>query len=163
MLEDVAVAPYHDPDYVDWVYEQHEQGLYPVRLPARHYLGWAFNSCTWDGRGFFYEPFPRPDSDSVSLIMRVCGGKVEPGNRHPRIRTALYRFYDDAGELLYVGISGDPELRQAQHSKDKSWWPEVMDASIEWFNNRDVALDREASAIRREKPKYNVQHNQATA
>ncbi|MFE0353620.1 GIY-YIG nuclease family protein [Streptomyces nigra] len=161
MPEHVAVALYHDPYYTDWIWEQ--ENLYPIWMPEQRYLGRTLNGCQWNGPGFFYEQ--RPGTGSVARIMRTGS---EPalkvaGNRHPRVRTGLYRFFDEAGELLYVGISGDPELRRTQHSKDKSWWPEVMDSTVEWFNNRDVALGKEAAAIRREKPRYNVQHNQAAA
>jgi hypothetical protein len=161
MPESVPIEPYHDPDYTAWVYAQHDQGLYPHRILKRHHLGWALNSCKWDGRGFFYEPHSHVGPDSLSVIMRVIGGKVKAGNRLPRIRTALYRFYDEAGVLLYVGISGDPALRKYQHSQDKQWWHEVFDTTVEWFDNRRVALTREQSAIKREKPRYNVIHNRA--
>lgn len=163
MSESAEITPYHDPEYVDWVYEQHEQGLYPDHIPARLHLGWAINGCKWDGRGFFYEPFPRPDSDSLSVILRVIGGKIKAGNRLPRVRTGLYRLYDVAGVLLYVGISGDPAFRQTQHAADKPWWHEVAETTVEWFNNREVALGREGAAIRRERPKYNIKHNKRAA
>jgi predicted GIY-YIG superfamily endonuclease len=161
MPEDVAIHPYHDPYYSEWVWE-HEH-LYPTFLPVQHYLGRTLNGCQWDGPGFFYEE--QPKKGRVSRVMRTGS---EPalrvaGNRLPRARIGLYRFRDEAGDLLYVGISGDPELRRTQHSKDKSWWPEVMETAVEWFNNRDVALAKEAAAIRRERPKYNVQHNRNAA
>ncbi|MGW4834735.1 GIY-YIG nuclease family protein [Streptomyces globisporus] len=159
MPPEVHLPAYHDPDYTDWVYEQHEQGLYPSFMPARHYLGWALNSCRWDGRGFFYQPFPQTGSDTLASVVRICGGKVPAGNRRPHARTGLYRFRDEAGTLLYIGISGDPALRQTQHAADKPWWPLVMETTIEWFNNRDVALQHEAAAIRKERPTHNVQHN----
>lgn len=159
MPEDVEIQPYHDPDYQDWIWQQED--LYPQRMPARHYLGWALNSCKWDGRGFFYELFPRPDSDSVSRIMRVCGGKVRAGNRHPRIRTALYRLSDSADRLLYIGITNDPDRRFEQHAKDKPWWPKVSQSTVEWFDNGRLALAAEAAAIRSEKPLHNVVHNSA--
>lgn len=161
MPEDVPVAPYHDPHYTDWIWEQEKQRLYPEFLPVSHYLGSA-DGCRWTGPGFYYDPWK---NGLLSLRMKVVDEAAmrDAGNRLPRVRTGLYRFFDEAGELLYVGISGDPELRRTQHSKDKSWWPDVMDSTVEWFNNRDVALDREAAAIRREGPKYNVQHNRLAA
>ena len=39
--------------------------------------------------------------------------------------TAVYRFYDEADRLLYVGISRNPAARWAQHAVEKKWWPRV--------------------------------------
>lgn len=72
-------------------------------------------------------------------------------------RTALYRLYGAAGELLYVGISDDYERRWGQHSR-KPWWPLVARQTIDWFGTLAEALDAEKAAIKAEKPKYNVTH-----
>ena len=40
--------------------------------------------------------------------------------------TALYRLYDDDGELLYVGITDSPGTRMAQHKAQKAWWGDVI-------------------------------------
>ncbi|TFI30125.1 hypothetical protein [Streptomyces sp. 4R-3d] len=159
MPESIKLAPYHDPDCGDWVYEQLDQELYPRYLAKAHYLGWTIGSCRWDGRGFFYATEVPTDPRTLSLTVRFIGGKVDAGNRHPRARTALYRFFGEPGDLLYVGISGDPVLRGSQHASDKNWWSEVFETKVEWFNNRDVALAHEEAAIKREKPLYNIHHN----
>ncbi|MEU1088899.1 hypothetical protein ABZ401_19045 [Streptomyces sp. NPDC005892] len=70
-------------------------------------------------------------------------------------RTALYRLYDEAGTLLYIGISHQPEVRFAQHSKLKSWWPAVSRKVVEWFDDRPAAAKAEADAIRAEDPEFN--------
>ena len=46
-------------------------------------------------------------------------------------RTALYRFFDEAGTLLYVGISNDPDVRWSYHARQKDWWPKVRSRTIE--------------------------------
>jgi predicted GIY-YIG superfamily endonuclease len=69
--------------------------------------------------------------------------------------TALYRFYDDGGRLLYVGISKFPEKRLRQHQKDKWWFPLVGRRKVEWHGDRPSAVLAEATAIRRENPLYN--------
>lgn len=76
----------------------------------------------------------------------------------PRERTALYRFFDRAGQLLYVGISGDTESRWRQHAETKLWWSDVTEKTTEWFDSRPGALDAERVAIRAEKPLHNHQH-----
>jgi hypothetical protein len=40
-------------------------------------------------------------------------------------RTALYRLYDETGQLLYVGITTYPPKRFVEHERDKPWWPQV--------------------------------------
>lgn len=72
--------------------------------------------------------------------------------------TALYRFFDSAGQLLYVGVSGDTENRWRQHAESKPWWSEVADKTTEWLASRPEALDAERIAIRTEKPLYNHQN-----
>ena len=70
---------------------------------------------------------------------------------------ALYRFYDDTGALLYVGITHNPGARFPQHEKDKPWWNEVRGISIEQYPTRDAVLAAEQRAIRVENPRYNIQ------
>jgi excinuclease UvrABC nuclease subunit len=73
--------------------------------------------------------------------------------------TSLYRLYDSAGRLLYVGISHDVHSRIRTHRTDKHWGAEVADARLEVYPTRASALSAEANAIRRERPRYNVIHN----
>lgn len=72
-----------------------------------------------------------------------------------RERTALYRLYDAAEVLLYVGIAGNPADRWNTHKADQSWWPQVTRKSVEWFDNRIEAAKAEALAIRAENPQMN--------
>lgn len=70
-------------------------------------------------------------------------------------RTALYRLYDEAGVLLYIGISHQPDVRFEQHSKVKEWWPQVARHEVQWFDDRPAAAAAEADAIRSEDPEHN--------
>jgi hypothetical protein len=69
--------------------------------------------------------------------------------------TAVYRLFDADDVLLYVGVSWSPPLRLAGHAAEKSWWSEVDRKAVEFFENRAVALWREARAIADESPRYN--------
>lgn len=69
---------------------------------------------------------------------------------------ALYRFFDEAGDLLYVGISLNPLERWNQHRLDKPWWGEVRTATIEVHDSREAVEEAERAAIRREHPRYNI-------
>jgi predicted GIY-YIG superfamily endonuclease len=69
-------------------------------------------------------------------------------------KTSLYRHFNKAGRLLYVGISHDPFRRFQQHA-DKSWKADVTRVEIEYHESLDHALFAEATAIRDEDPLYN--------
>ena len=71
-------------------------------------------------------------------------------------RTALYRMYDGAGRLLYVGISRDPDVRWEQHQYwSSSWQGSVARSVVEWHASRTLALSAEEEAIQTERPIYN--------
>lgn len=74
--------------------------------------------------------------------------------KHPG-RTALYRLFNDSGQLLYVGISHKPDVRWGQHSEEKEWWPEVDRRAVEWHESRLSAERAELAAIVAEKPLHN--------
>lgn len=69
--------------------------------------------------------------------------------------TALYRLYDEGGQLLYVGISNDPDHRWTQHATDKPWWSLVSQRTVEWHPNRGEAEKAERAAVKTEGPLYN--------
>lgn len=131
--------------------------LYPHRLHSWHYLGTA-GSCPNGGPGISYSPFDY-DADNCVALERIVRWGV------PQIpeRTALYRLRDEAGTLLYVGITNSPEQRWLQHAADKPWWPSVADLALKWYPSRELALEAEAHAIRSERPLHNIQHNQTAA
>lgn len=68
---------------------------------------------------------------------------------------ALYRFYGDAGILLYVGITDNPQRRFGQHAKGKDWWPQVRGISIDWYETRQAVEAAERRAVSVEQPLHN--------
>lgn len=72
----------------------------------------------------------------------------------------LYRLFDTSDNLLYIGITNDPELRWKQHGKVKNWWRQVATIRVEHFDSRDDALAAEKAAIKAEKPRWNVTHTE---
>lgn len=77
-------------------------------------------------------------------------------------RTALYRLYDVHGDLLYIGISSEPEERWKDHKwvpRHDTWIAKVTRRSVAWHPSRAAALAAEAKAIHAEKPRYNGTHN----
>lgn len=75
-------------------------------------------------------------------------------------RTALYRFFDAADRLLYVGITNDPPTRFSQHARDKAltWWPAAARHEVTWLDSRELAADAEIVAIKTEGPLHNLSH-----
>ncbi|MFE2710572.1 GIY-YIG nuclease family protein [Streptomyces mirabilis] len=80
-------------------------------------------------------------------------------NPFPTGRSALYRLYNSAGVLLYVGVSRYPDERLKQHAGDKTWWHHVARHEIAWLDSRLDALAVEATAMEEERPLYNGYHH----
>lgn len=80
----------------------------------------------------------------------------------PPERTALYRYFDADGVLLYVGISNDPDFRWKAHlyGVDRKAWPRrAVSRTAEWYDSRAAALTAEEAAIHLERPIFNRTHN----
>jgi predicted GIY-YIG superfamily endonuclease len=69
--------------------------------------------------------------------------------------TYVYRFFSEAGELLYVGVTRSPERRFRAHQKVQPWWHEVASCRLEICASAAIAYAREATAILEEGPKHN--------
>jgi hypothetical protein len=67
----------------------------------------------------------------------------------------LYRLFDGADELLYVGVSLRLAERLSNHSK-RSWFADVRRIATEHYPDRPSVLMAEAVAIRTENPRYNI-------
>ena len=78
----------------------------------------------------------------------------------PNEKTSVYRYYDDAGALLYVGITNLGLRRNSEHNLSKEWWPFVASQKVDHYDTRKEALRREAHLIRLCHPPFNVVHNQ---
>lgn len=70
--------------------------------------------------------------------------------------TALYRMWGTIGGLLYVGITGNLIERWRRHAQKAPWWPEVDLITYETYPKEHLALAAERSAIRTERPAFNI-------
>lgn len=71
--------------------------------------------------------------------------------------TALYRHFARTGELLYVGIAGNPMARLHDHGKQSVWARAISMVTIVWYPDRFSAEEAERFACMSEGPKYNIQ------
>ncbi len=71
-------------------------------------------------------------------------------------RTAMYRYYDADGVLLYLGITDDTYQRWRSHEIKARWWALVASSTVEWYPSREAAADAEKLAIAEEKPLRNI-------
>jgi hypothetical protein len=69
---------------------------------------------------------------------------------------SVYRFYSDAGRVLYVGRSSQLPIRIKHHFKHKPWWTEATRIELEHFETRAEMVDREKELIATLYPLYNV-------
>lgn len=73
--------------------------------------------------------------------------------------TALYRHFNQSGDLLYVGISKSAIMRLGQHMHGSSWAQEIARVDVEHLPSREEALKAEKLAIESERPRWNKIHN----
>lgn len=75
------------------------------------------------------------------------------------VSTSVYRYYDRAGMLIYVGITRQGMGRNRQHNQNAEWWQHVTSQEVEHYSTRAEAAAREKALIRRFRPPFNKQHN----
>lgn len=88
-----------------------------------------------------------------------CGSELERGGRIADVGdgpTSVYLARSAAGELLYVGITGQGAGRLCQHAQSSAWWCEAQSLEIEHYPTRARALRRETELIKAERPPHNV-------
>jgi hypothetical protein len=68
----------------------------------------------------------------------------------------LYRHFAKDGTLLYVGISISVFSRLIQHKHQSYWFNDIQKITVENFQTRKEVLLAENSAIKNEKPLYNI-------
>jgi hypothetical protein len=72
----------------------------------------------------------------------------------------VYRYYDAAGRLLYVGVTGNGHYRAHAHSRGSvPWWPLVARGEFEHFTTMAEAFSEELRQITTLRPAYNKADN----
>ncbi|AEK07806.1 endonuclease [Mycobacterium phage Yoshi] len=68
----------------------------------------------------------------------------------------LYRIYDNAGTLLYVGATTNPPTRFADHHRMQPWWATADTIKLQHLPSPEALVEAELDAIAAEKPVYNI-------
>lgn len=68
----------------------------------------------------------------------------------------VYRVFDQAGRLIYVGETGNLVQRLEHHYLNTWWAPQIGRTKASVFKNREDALAAERAAIRDEDPRWNI-------
>jgi predicted GIY-YIG superfamily endonuclease len=69
--------------------------------------------------------------------------------------TALYRFFDAEGGLLYIGITASVPSRISEHSR-KAWCWQAASVTLDWYPSASLARAAERIAIQTEQPRHNI-------
>lgn len=72
---------------------------------------------------------------------------------------SVYRYYDHAGRLIYIGITARGIQRQHEHSQISEWFPHAVTQHLEACPDRDAALRLERELIKAFRPPFNKTHN----
>lgn len=173
-MEQAATVVYYDlarVDDIEWM---------PLGLAAMHQvsanLGVANNPTTDEERTAFVNSLRTVKTSTLhertlamayqlgitmlqaeDIVQRMPAND-EPDRAHAG-ETALYRHFDEAGRLLYVGIAKEPGKRGEQHRYHSKWHRFMADTSVEWFPTRAAAALAERAAIADEAPIFNQTHN----
>ena len=75
----------------------------------------------------------------------------------------LYRHFDAAGTLLYVGVSISALNRLMGHKEKAHWYWTIARMDVANYETRQASLDAERRAIVEEKPLFNITHNKREA
>ncbi|MFD3609004.1 GIY-YIG nuclease family protein [Streptomyces atroolivaceus] len=69
---------------------------------------------------------------------------------------AVYRLFNEAGDLLYIGVSKDPVHRWSSEHRHNWWWSEVTRYEWLWYPSRAEARVVEREVLAAGLAKYNV-------
>ncbi len=108
-------------------------------------------------------PAPPVDLEDTSAELETASRSAGVPVTVPTMHTYLYRLFNEAGELLYVGVTCNLVARLAAHRRQKSWWGEVADTTVIRFPTRLEALAAEVEAIAGEVPRYNKSAGEVSA
>lgn len=129
------------------------------RRKVVHHPEWITAACT-DGRLHYFAGWICGDCSWDAIIVADTG-PYDMCKRCEAIAQGpfVYRCYDAAGRLLYIGSATSRVSRFQGHRKTSPWWPEVTDVKLTDQPDIETARQAEAAAIEAEAPIHNKKHN----
>jgi prophage antirepressor-like protein len=97
-------------------------------------------------------PVPLVDAERYRVL--VNSSASAPADRMDRPHV-VYRFFDEDGRLLYVGISASARQRMTAHRATQPWWDDAAQVTFTRYPNYESARAAELEAIATEDPVYN--------
>lgn len=148
----------HQPDAAPPIWEMFDPARHADLIRGAARWTWTptgIRLIRQDGREFVSET-PAIDAAAESLFELLREARRLRSD--PARTTALYRFFDAEGLLLYVGITDHLETRHMHHVAKSSWMEFAASSRIERFPTRDEAQCAEIKAIETERPLFNSQY-----
>jgi len=93
-----------------------------------------------------------------ALILAIRTEGLARSTEPARRPCALYRHYDAAGTLLYIGITHQQSVRDTGHRSTSAWVAFAHRTEARWFPTRAAAGVAEKATIRAEVPVFNRDH-----
>jgi hypothetical protein len=81
---------------------------------------------------------------------------------NPNRTCTLYRYFDNSGALLYVGITNYGDTRLRSHARSANWWRHVATATFTTYPTATELVQAERLAIRDEQPMFNIARHRPT-
>lgn len=129
-----------------------------------HRVGWIKAACDGDRIRYYARWQCGFSSHDVTLIADPAPFSSTCEHCESLAQGAfVYRCYDAAGRLLYIGHGSCRWCRFHSHHSKKSWWPEVTRVDLVEQPDVETARKTEALAIKAEGPVHNKQHNRRPA
>lgn len=115
----------------------------------------AWYGARWQCTGGSRDVVLLASADSHGGICRRC--------QDAAAGPCVYRCYGNAGDLLYIGSTGNRSLRIGSHRSQSPWWPEIADIQYQSFPTIFEARTAERHAIETEHPAFNRQWRRAAS
>lgn len=102
--------------------------------------------------------------NEIEIAEWIAAGAAEHQALTERMRAArsnphfVYRVFDAADTLLYIGCTRTPHSRFKQHKSKAAWYPKAHHAEWTAFPNFATARAAESAAICADRPLFNIEH-----
>lgn len=149
---------------------ERELGIVPVKLKVPFGMGKTgvivhrtrrADARLHDDRLSYYAHWECSNSSPDAVLLAEVGDRDMCYICKYAQQPLVYRFYDVAVRVIYIGATDSFAARQQAHERSSEWWPDVASIRLERFPTYSHALVAERRAIRAERPVHNIAHNLA--